>query len=223
MKIVIKIGGSIIGFPPNSSIIKSYADISLNIIEKGHRIVIVVGGGPLARYYINIAEDLGLNDIFKDELAISVSKLNAKLLAMKLNSYASKTIPTSLNQLKNLMENSKIVLMGGLRPGITTDAVAALVAETIEADLFVKATDQEGVFTKDPRLHPDAKKLDVLTFQEVRKISNNKHQPGMHSILDQKAVKVLEKIRTRTIILNGFKPENIDLAIKNEKIGTLIQ
>ncbi|HIJ08942.1 TPA: UMP kinase, partial [Candidatus Bathyarchaeota archaeon] len=46
--------------------------------------------------------------------------------------------------------------MGGLRPGITTDAVASLVAEHIKADLLVKGTDQDGVYDKDPRKHVDA-------------------------------------------------------------------
>ena len=43
--------------------------------------------------------------------------------------------------------------MGGLKPGITTDAVAALVAERVNADLLVKGTDQDGVYDKDPRKH----------------------------------------------------------------------
>ncbi len=56
--------------------------------------------------------------------------------------------------------------MGGLKPGITTDTVATLVAERIKADLLVKGTDQNGVYNKDPRKYPDAIKLDHLTFEE---------------------------------------------------------
>ena len=63
------------------------------------------------------------------------------------------------------------VVMGGLKPGITTDAVAALVAERLNADLLVKGTDQEGVYDKDPRKHTDAVKLDHLTFEDLPKIS----------------------------------------------------
>ncbi len=60
------------------------------------------------------------------------------------------------------LKEGKIIVMGGLKPGITTDAVAALVAERIDAELLVKGTDQNGVYDKDPRKHGDAVKLDRL-------------------------------------------------------------
>ncbi|OYT45968.1 hypothetical protein B6U84_01360 [Candidatus Bathyarchaeota archaeon ex4484_40] len=50
---------------------------------------------------------------------------------------------------------------------MTTDTVAALLASKIKADMIVKATDQEGIYTKDPKKHPDAEKLDELTFNEL--------------------------------------------------------
>ena len=59
----------------------------------------------------------------------------------------------------------KVVVMGGLKPGITTDTVAALVAERVDAELLVKGTDQNGVYDKDPRKHSDAVKLDSLSLK----------------------------------------------------------
>jgi len=112
--------------------------------------------------------------------------------------------------------------MGGLKPGMTTDSVAAMVAKAIKADLLVKATDQEGVYTKDPKVYPEAKKIDSLTFDELSNMSKARHKPGMHSILDPKAVRILRDSGIKTIILNGFKPEGIGLAIRGERIGTII-
>jgi uridylate kinase len=113
--------------------------------------------------------------------------------------------------------------MGGLKPGITTDAVAALVAEHVKADLLVKGTDQDGVYNKDPRKHADAVKLDHLSFDDLPNVfSENKHKAGMHQIIDPEAVKVLKRGHMKLIVVNGFKPDNILAAVKGEKIGSVV-
>jgi uridylate kinase len=113
--------------------------------------------------------------------------------------------------------------MGGLKPGITTDAVAALVAERVNADLLVKGTDQEGVYNKDPRKHADAIKLDRLSFDDLPKIfEESVHKAGMHQIIDPEAIKVLKRRRLKLIVVNGFKPENILAAVNGENVGTVI-
>jgi uridylate kinase len=222
MKIVLKIGGSIIGFPPNSSILKSYAEQISKLKEEGHILAIVVGGGSLSRQYIEVAEALGLGDEDKDDLAICVSRLNAKLLAKKLKGLAPDIVPSSISQLNRLLKVSSIIVMGGLKPGMTTDSVAAMVAKAIKANLLIKATDQEGVYTKDPKIYPEAKKLDSISFDELSDMLRAKHKPGMHSILDPKAIKILRDSGIKTIILNGFKPEGITSVVKGERIGTVI-
>jgi len=88
---------------------------------------------------------------------------------------------------------------------------------------LIKATDQEGVYTEDPKIYPEAKKLDFLTFDELSNMSKEKHKPGMHSILDPRAVRILRDSSIKAIILNGYKPEGIGLAIKGERIGTFIK
>ena len=121
------------------------------------------------------------------------------------------------------MSEEKIVVKGGLKHGITTDAVAALVAERINADLLVKGTDQDGVYDKDPRKHPDAVKLDRLGFDDLPKIfEHSEHKAGIHQIIDPEAVKILKRRRLKLIVVNGFKPENILAAVKDEKVGTMI-
>jgi uridylate kinase len=113
--------------------------------------------------------------------------------------------------------------MGGLKPGITTDTVAALLAERMNADLLVKGTDQDGVYDKNPRKHAEAVKLDQLTFDDLGKIFEEKvHTAGIHQIIDPEAIKVLKRHHLKLIVVNGFVPQNILAAVNDEKVGTLI-
>jgi len=223
MKIVVRIGGSVIASPPNAELIKRYTETIRFLKAQGHELVVIVGGGSTARQFIELAKTIGLSEPEQDETAISVSRLFAQLLAMKLGGLGWKTVPTSLEEASEILRKNGIVVMGGLKPGMTTDTVAAMVASKIDADIIVKATDQEGVYTKDPKRYPDAKKLDELSFDELDRIlEEDKHKAGIHQIVDPEAVYILKKKRIKTIIVNGLKPENITAAIKGEKIGTQI-
>jgi len=122
------------------------------------------------------------------------------------------------------LNEGKIVVMGGLKPGMTTDTVAALIAERVGADLLIKATDQEGVYNKDPRKYSDAVKLNKLSFEDLPKVlAENKHKAGIHQILDPEAVRILKRKRVKIFVLNGFKPENVLLVVEGKYVGTLIE
>lgn len=210
--------------PPNPKILGKYADLLRELKNKGHELVVVVGGGSLARDFIKVAKVMGLSESDQDDVAINVSRLFAQLLAMRLGDLGLGRIPTSVDEVAEGLETGKIVVMGGIRPGMTTDAVAAMVAERIGAELLVKATDQEGIYTKDPRKHPDAEKIDVLSFDDlVQLFEQNKHKAGIHQVLDPEAVRILQKERTKTVVVNGFKPENVMLAVRGERVGTIIR
>jgi len=128
-----------------------------------------------------------------------------------------------LDDAEHCLSQGGVVVMGGLRPGITTDTVATLLAERIHAELLLKGTDQNGIYNKDPRKHPDAVKLDRLTFEELTSVfEQNEHKAGIHQIIDPEAVKVLKCNRVKTIVVSGFKPENMLAAIKGKNIGTII-
>jgi uridylate kinase len=93
----------------------------------------------------------------------------------------------------------------------------------VGAELLVKATDQDGVFSRDPRKFPDAHKLDVLSFDDLGKLFEaDRHRAGIHQVLDPEAVRLLQRNRIRTVVVNGSKPENVLLAVKGERVGTLI-
>jgi len=224
MRVVIRIGGSVIASPLNPELIQRYAEIIQNLREQGHTLVVIVGGGSPARQFIQLARELGLTEEEQDETAISISRVLAQLLAMKLGGLQWKNVPTCLEKASKIFQERGTAVMGGLKPGMTTDTVAALVASEINADLIVKATDQNGIYTKDPRRYPDARKLDELNFEELSQLlEESKHKAGIHQIIDPEAVRILRERRIKTIVVNGFKPENITAAIKGEKIGTRIQ
>jgi uridylate kinase len=186
-------------------------------------VAVVVGGGALAREFIRIAKDLGLDMKAQDELAISVSRLYAQLFLKRLGEAGCSKVALTLDDVAQCLGERNIVVMGGLKPGITTDAVAALVAERIDADLLVKGTDQEGVYDKDPRKYADAVKLDSLSFDDLPRIfDENVHKAGMHQVIDPEAVKVLKRHRVKLIVVNGFNPENILAAVNGKKVGTII-
>lgn len=224
VRLVIRIGGSVIASPPNPNLISKYADLIRRLRESGHEVAVVVGGGKLAREIIELARSLGLSEREQDELAISVSRLIAQALSMRVGGYEWRNVPTTVEEGARILRERGAVIMGGIRPGMTTDAVAALVASEIGADLIVKATDQDGIYTKDPKKYPDAKKLDELGFDDLEKIlAEDKHRAGIHQIIDPEAAKILREKRIKTIVVDGFNPENILLAVSGAKVGTVIK
>lgn len=223
MRIVVRIGGSVVASPINTELMGKYADIIKTVKTQGYEIAVVVGGGALAREFIGIAKNLGLDMTAQDEIAISCSRLFAQLFLKKLGSDACSKVALTLDDATNCLGEGKIVVMGGLKPGITTDTVAALVAECINAKLLVKGTDQNGVYDKDPRKHPDAVKLDHLALEDLAKVfEHNEHKAGIHQIIDPEAIKILKRKRLKLVVVNGFKPENILAAVKGEKVGTTV-
>jgi len=223
VKVVIRVGGSVVASPPNPKLISEYVDLLKKLNEEGHRVVAVVGGGALARDFIKIAGEMGLSEPDQDWVAIFVSRLFALLFVMRLGDSGCGTVPVSIDEAVDCFKRGKIVVMGGLKPGMTTDSVAAMIAERLKAGLLIKATDQEGIYTKDPDKFPEATKIDKLSFKDLFTLfEEDKHKAGIQQILDPVAVRILQKSRIKTVVVNGFKPENILLVLKGKKIGTAI-
>jgi uridylate kinase len=224
MRLVLRIGGSVVASPINTELMSKYADIVRKLKEQNHEVAVVVGGGSLAREFIATAKKLSLDMQAHDEIAISVSRLFAQLFLKKLGNIACDKVAVTLDEAATCLNSGKVVVMGGLKPGITTDAVAALVAEHVNGELLVKGTDQDGIYNKDPRKHLDAVKLDRLSFEDLQSVfSESHHKAGMHQIIDPEAVKVLKRNRVKLIVVDGFKPENILAAVQGERVGTVVE
>jgi uridylate kinase len=223
MRIVFRIGGSVVASPINTDLMNKYIEIFKALKLEGHEIAVVVGGGTLAREFIGIAKKLQLEMAAQDEVAISVSRLFAQLFVKKFGALGCGKVSTTLDEAAECLQAGKIAVMGGLKPGITTDTVGALVAERVDADLLVKGTDQDGIYDKDPRRFSDAVKLNSLGFDGLQGVlSETAHKAGIHQIIDPMAVEVLKRKRVKLIVVNGFKPDNIVSAVHGEKVGTVV-
>ena len=223
MRIVMRIGGSVVASPINPALIGRYMELLKDLKMQGHELAVVVGGGALARDFIKAAKNLGLDESAQDEVAISVSRIFAQLFLKKLGELGCEAIPLTVEDAVKCLRDGKVAVMGGLKPGMTTDTVAALIAEKVNADLLIKATDQEGIYNKDPRKYADAVLLEHLSFKELSNVfAEDKHKAGIHQILDPEAVKILKRKRVRVVVVNGFKPENILAVVKGKHVGTMI-
>jgi uridylate kinase len=224
MRVVLRIGGSVVASPINAELIGKYADVVRNLERENHELMVVVGGGSLAREFIAVAKSLGLDVQAQDEVAISVSRLLAHLFLKTLGRAACSKVAFTLDEAEECLNKGRIVVMGGLKPGITTDAVAALVAERVNSVLLVKGTDQKGIYDKDPRKYPNAVKLNRLTFDDLQHVfSESQHKAGMHQIVDPEAVKVLKRNCIKLIVVDGFNPHNILDAINGADVGTVVE
>jgi uridylate kinase len=223
MRVVVRIGGSVVASPVNIELMSKYSELLRTLKKQRYETAVVVGGGSLAREFIAVAKNLGLDEQAQDEIAISVSRLFAQLFLKILGDISGKKVALTLDDAAECLSKGKTVVMGGLKPGITTDSVAALVAERLNAKLLVKGTDQDGVYDKDPRKHADAVRMDYLSFDDLPKIfEENTHKAGIHQIIDPVAVKILKRARMKLIVVNGFKPDNVLAAVKGENVGTVI-
>ena len=219
---MIKLGGFAFSTGDPQPLVEEYMKLFKDSVGQ-HNLVVVTGGGPIARYYIRAARDMGVPESLCDHLGILVSRLNARLLVDGLGEHAFPEVPTTIDELKHYFTAGKIVGMGGLTPGHSTNAVAAIAAETIKADLFVNATDVDGVYTSDPRKDSKAKKLDEVTVDRLGEIlSKVDVRAGAYDLMDPLALRIIDRSKIPTIILDGRTPSNVVRALQNERIGTRV-
>lgn len=222
MKIVIKVGGSAIAPGLDAKRFKEYADV-IGELAKEHTVLVVVGGGKPARDYIAVSKELKANNSILDYIGIGVSRLNARLLISALGDLAYPEPPYDYQQAGLAMYSGKVVVMGGVVPGQTTDAVAAILAEYVYADLLIRTTSVDGVFTADPKVDRSAKKIDSMTSQELLDmVTRMEMTAGANNIFDMLGAQIVKRSRITMIVVNGNDPKNILAAVSGKAIGTKI-
>lgn len=220
--VVISIGGSVLIPKLDTSRIKTFADMLVNLKKKGIRVHVVVGGGKVSREYISAAKALGANDAECDKLGIDFTRLNSRLLIAALRKNAFPEPAVSLEEAARI-DTGQIIVMGGTHIGHTTDAVAALLAEYIRSDLLIIATNVDGVYEKDPKKHPNAKKFDRISASElVQIVMSSIMKAGSAGVVDPLAAKIIERSGIKTIVVNGNKPAQIESACSGVHKGTVI-
>lgn len=222
-KIVLSLGGSILVPSLESNKIEHYRDVLKEISSK-YQISVVIGGGGEARRYIGAARSLGIDETTSDELGILITRINASLLCWALGDLAYPAVAENYTDALKYAESGKIVLMGGVTPGQTTDAVSAVLAERLRADLLINLTSIDGIYSKDPKNNKDAVKFDSITPEKLIDIvSAGTMGAGSNNVIDLVAAKIIQRSRIPLLVIDGKDPENLkNVLLKGKLFGSVV-
>ncbi len=233
MKITLKIGGSVI-FKENNQynieLIGNYASVIRNVLEQQEysvsKMVVVVGGGRLSRELVSIARSLSssTSNAHLDLLGIHASRLNSLLLISALKDLAYPFPPQSFEEALRIMSgNSTLIISGGLQPGQSTNAVAAILAEALGTDLLINLSNIKKVYNKDPRKFKDARPLDVIDYNDFIKIvMENQQKPGNYELFDLVGAEIVKRSGIPLYFVDGYNPKLITDVLNGENPGSLV-
>jgi len=217
---VIKLSGKVFGDDAAGEL-KKYARMLLDVSSQAQPVV-VAGGGKVARHYISVARGFGSDEASLDIMGIEVSRLNARLLIAALGDDAYPAVPIDLEQVSKAAAGGKIVVTGGLHPGQSTNATAALIAEKVRATKFLNATDVDGIYDSDPNKNKNAKLFKEITVKKCLELLGSENSAaGAYDLMDIVALKVIERSKIPTVVLKS-DPATIKRAIAGKPIGTRI-
>lgn len=224
MRVALSLGGRLLTKEGGVEPYLRYAEVLRELRRRGHRLVVVCGGGRIAREYIYKARELGAAPHLQDRLGVLATHINALLLIAALGDDAHPRVIRRADEVRRNLDD-RILVGGGHLPGSSTDYRAVLFARAMEADLIVNATDYGGIFDKDPSRHPDAVKYEYLTFDELEGIirSRFRQAPGDYGLFDLKATKLAKRIGIPVVFVDGSDPEEIIRAVEGGHRGTVVR
>jgi uridylate kinase, putative len=219
MSEVISYGGSIIA--PEKIDISFIKKVVRILSEKKEKMFVVVGGGVIARNYIARARELKGNEYLLDEIGILATRINAHLLLCALNDLNVDVYPKIAETIDEaITAKNGMVVMGGTVPGHTTDAVSALLAERADARKLLIATSVEGVYTADPKKDNKARKIDLLTPEQlIGIVMKNRSIAGSISVIDLLASRIIERSNIECWIFDGRNLEDLKRGLENKREG----
>ncbi|MDP3916676.1 MAG: UMP kinase [Nanoarchaeota archaeon] len=203
---VLSIGGSLIF--RNGKVRVDYIRKLKKLIDSysDRKFVIVVGGGSIARVYINALEKFRLSDEFKGHIGIAITRVNARMVANIFGKHANaNNLPKSIKDIRGLLLKHKIVICGALRyeKDVTTDSTAAKIALGLKAE-FINVTNVKGLYSRDPRKYAFAKFISHINYDDFSRIASKmNYRPGQHFVLDQHAAKIIRDHKIPTYILGS--------------------
>ncbi|MBP7477194.1 MAG: UMP kinase [Chitinophagales bacterium] len=195
--------------------------------ETGVEIALVIGGGNIFRGMQ--AEANGIDKVQGDYMGMLATMINGIALQSAIESQGMYTRLLSAIQMDQIaepyikrravrhLEKGRIVIFGAGtgNPYFTTDSAAALRAIEISADIVLKGTNVDGVYSADPRKDSAAKKYDQIGFKEV--LSNKLN------VMDMTAFTLCEENNLPILVFDMNVPGNLLKVVNKEKIGTLIK
>ena len=229
-RILLKLSGEILagnrGYGIDPDVLSQICNKIIKIKQAGIEIGIVIGGGNIFRGISAAAK--GMDRVAGDYLGMMATIMNSVGLQSgleELNCDTRVMSALSITQLaepyirrratRHLEKNRIVIMAGGTgNPYFTTDTAAVLRAIEIDADVVIKATKVDGIYSEDPVANPDAIKYPKITFKEVidRELK----------VMDMTAVTLCKENKLPIIVFNINEDENIVNLIDNKHIGTLV-
>ena len=214
-------------FGIDGAALESIAERILEICKLGPEVAVVVGAGNFLRGE-NLSKVSHIPRNTADYMGMLATIINACALQEMLEKLGQPTRVLSAIEvaamceqfirrraLRHLERGRVAILAGGTgNPFFTTDTCAALRASELEADLVIKATKVDGVYSDDPEKNPDAQLFEKLSYDQV--LTKNLR------VIDHSAISLCRDNNIPIIVLNIFKKSNITKAICGEQVGTLI-
>ena len=229
-RILLKLSGeSLMGdseYGINSKMLTQYANEIDAIIKKGIEIAVVIGGGNIYRGIQS--EGAGFDRVQGDYMGMLATIINGMALQSALESLEIQTrLLTAIRMeqvaepyirrkaMRHLQKGRVIIFGGGTgNPYFTTDTAAALRAIEIEADVILKGTRVDGIYTADPEKDTSATKYDSITFDEVLR--------KKLSIMDLTALTLCQENNLPIKVFNMNKKGNLGKVCNGDKVGTLV-
>jgi uridylate kinase len=210
----------------NNQVLQYAQDIKA-VKEQGIEIAVVVGGGNIFRGLS--AEKSGMERAQADYMGMLATVINCMALQNALESVGVETRLQSAIKMEQIcepyirrramhhLECGKIVIFGAGtgNPYFTTDTAASLRAIEIKADVVLKGTRVDGIYTADPEKDPSATRYDEISFQEV-------YDKGL-SVMDMTAITLCQENKLPIIVFDMNKPGNFMKIAQGEPIGTLVR
>lgn len=215
------------GFGIDGEAIGSIAERIAAIHKLGVEIAVVVGGGNFLRGE-TFSKKSNIPRNTADYMGMLATVINACALQENLEKIGQPTRVLSAIEVAAICEpfirrrclrhfelGRVAILAGGTgNPFFSTDTCAALRAAELDAEIIIKATKVDGVYTDDPEKNPDAKKIDKLSYQDV--LTKNL------KIIDPAAISLCKENNIPIVVLNIFQKGDITRTLYGEKVGTLI-
>jgi uridylate kinase len=223
--VAVSLGGSFLVKPQgvDVALTREIAGVLARVSQE-RRVLAVVGGGAVARTYIQGARELGADEVTLDEIGIAVTRINARVLANAIPG-AYHATPTGFDEAILASQTHAVVVMGGTHPGHTTDAVTIMLGEKARAKRVVIATNVDGVYTADPRKDPDAKHLPRLTPEELVEITRTGEvRAGSAGVIDPMGARMLARSGIECAVVQGTDAKALEAALlgRTDFHGSLI-